>query len=93
MAALALVERTCGVCTVTHALACVAAVEQLTGTEIPGRASWARVVLAELERLYNHVGDIGNICAGIGFNPGSSRLARSRSACCSSTSRWPAIAT
>ena len=32
--------------------------------------TWARVVLAELERAYNHVGDLGNICAGIGFHPG-----------------------
>jgi Ni,Fe-hydrogenase III large subunit/Ni,Fe-hydrogenase III component G len=74
MGALALVERACGVCTVTHALAYSQAVEQLTDTDIPARASWSRVVLAEMERLYNHVGDLGNICAGIGFNPGTSRL-------------------
>ena len=42
---------------------------------IPERARWARVLLAELERLYNHVGDLGNICAGIGFQPAVSRLA------------------
>jgi len=74
-AALPLVERACGVCTVTHALAYSQAVETLTGTVIPERARWARVLLAELERVYNHVGDLGNICAGMGFNPGSSRLA------------------
>jgi Ni,Fe-hydrogenase III large subunit len=50
------------------------AVEELTGTTIPPRARWARVLLAELERLYNHVGDLGNICAGIGFHSGVSRL-------------------
>ena len=69
-----IVERACGVCTVTHALAYAQAVEALTGTTIPPRARWARVLLAELERLYNHVGDLGNICAGIGFQPGVSRL-------------------
>ena len=74
MAGLALVERACGVCTVAHALAYSQAVEGVTGTEVPGRAIWARVLLAEMERLYNHIGDLGNICAGIGFNPGSSRL-------------------
>ena len=74
MGALALVERACGVCTVTHALAYSQAVERLTDTDIPARASWSRVILAEMERLYNHVGDLGNICAGIGFNPGTSRL-------------------
>jgi Ni,Fe-hydrogenase III large subunit/Ni,Fe-hydrogenase III component G len=73
-AATPIVERACGVCTVTHALAYADAVERLTGTSIPERARWARVVLAELERLYNHVGDLGNLCAGIGFQSGVSRL-------------------
>src|SRR5665811_2038516 len=27
--------------------------------------------LLELERLYNHLNDIGAACAGIGFSPGS----------------------
>jgi len=73
-AALPILERACGVCTVTHALAYSQAVEALTRTTIPPRARWARVLLAELERLYNHVGDLGNICAGIGFQPAVSRL-------------------
>jgi Ni,Fe-hydrogenase III large subunit/Ni,Fe-hydrogenase III component G len=73
-AALPIVERACGVCTITHGLAYSQAVETLTGTAIPQRAMWARVLLAELERLYNHVGDLGNICAGIGFQPAVSRL-------------------
>jgi Ni,Fe-hydrogenase III large subunit/Ni,Fe-hydrogenase III component G len=68
------IERACGVCTVTHAMAYAQAVEALTGTEIPDRAGWGRLVLAELERLYNHVSDLGNICAGVGFSPGVSRL-------------------
>ena len=67
-------ERACGVCTVTHALAYSRAVEQLTVTEVPPRARLGRVLLAELERLYNHVGDLGNICAGVGFHSGTSRL-------------------
>jgi Ni,Fe-hydrogenase III large subunit/Ni,Fe-hydrogenase III component G len=69
-----LVERACGVCGVTHALAYAQAVEELTGTSVPDRAAWARVILAELERLYNHAGDLGNICAGVGFHAGISRL-------------------
>ncbi len=73
-AAAPLVERACGVCTVTHALAYAEAVEHLTGTTVPARARWARVLLAELERLYNHVGDLGNICAGVGFQSGVARL-------------------
>jgi Ni,Fe-hydrogenase III large subunit/Ni,Fe-hydrogenase III component G len=73
-AALPIVERACGVCTVTHALAFAQAVEVLSGTAVPARARWARSLLAELERLYNHVGDLGNICAGIGFQSGVARL-------------------
>jgi Ni,Fe-hydrogenase III large subunit len=73
-AAAPVVERACGVCTVTHALAYAQAVEALTETAIPERARWGRLVLAEMERLYNHVGDLGNICAGVGYYPGVARL-------------------
>jgi Ni,Fe-hydrogenase III large subunit/Ni,Fe-hydrogenase III component G len=69
-----LVERACGVCGVAHGIAWAQAVETLTGTGVPARALWARVLLAELERLYNHVGDLGNMCAGIGFASGVARL-------------------
>ena len=72
--ALPIVERACGVCTVTHATVYSRAVERLTGTVPPPRAQMARVLLAEMERLYNHVGDLGNICAGAGFNFGVTRL-------------------
>ena len=73
-AALPIVERACGVCTVTHALAFSMAVEELTTTAVPNHARWARAILAELERLYNHVGDLGNMCAGVGFQSGVARL-------------------
>ena len=72
--ALLIVERACGVCTVTHATAFSRAVEGLTDTIVPARARMGRVLLAELERLYNHVGDMGNICAGVGFHFGTSQL-------------------
>lgn len=73
-AALPIVERACGVCTVTHALAFAQAVESLTGTVVPARALWVRLLLAELERLYNHVSDLGNICAGVGFQSAVARF-------------------
>ncbi len=71
--ALFTVERTCGVCTVSHAVSFAMAAERLTGTVVPARASWLRTLLLEMERLYNHVGDIGNICAGAGFHAGTSQ--------------------
>lgn len=76
-AALPIVERSCGVCTVTHATAFSLAVERIAGGEAEPtpRAVTLRAVLAELERLYNHIGDLGNMCAGIAFNMGNSQIA------------------
>lgn len=67
IAALALAERVCGVCTVSHSWSFCQTVEQLAGIAVPNRAELIRVILGELERLHNHVGDIGNICAGAGL--------------------------
>jgi len=67
-ATLPLAERVCGVCTVAHSWSFCSAVEQLAGAVVPERAELIRVILGELERLHNHVGDIGNICAGAGLS-------------------------
>ena len=72
------VERTCGACSVSHALSFSQAVESLGPTAVPERALYLRVLTAELERLYNHIGDIGNLCAGIGFAVGVSQGARQK---------------
>jgi Ni,Fe-hydrogenase III large subunit/Ni,Fe-hydrogenase III component G len=69
--ALPLAERLCGACALSHATAFCQAIESLADAEIPPRASWARTVLLEVERLYNHLGDAGNICAGTGFAVGA----------------------
>lgn len=61
------VERISGVCTIAHSVAYCQAVESLAGVAAPRRAQYLRALVAELERLYNHVGDIGNLCAGMGF--------------------------
>lgn len=73
---LELAERICGVCSVSHALSYVQAIESIAHTEVPRRAKFLRVLLAEMERLYNHVGDIGNMCAGIGYAYGINHGAR-----------------
>lgn len=67
------VERNCAACTVSSTLAYCQALEGLGEVVIPENAAYLRLVFAELERLYNHVGDLGNICAGIGFHAGSQR--------------------
>jgi Ni,Fe-hydrogenase III large subunit len=64
-------ERICGVCSVAHGLGYCEALEQIAGVEAPPRARLVRSIALELERLYNHVGDIGNICAGASFHYGA----------------------
>lgn len=67
--ALLIVERICGACSVANTLSYCQALEKLANKPVPRRAWLIRTVLAELERLYNHVGDTGNMCAGVGFSP------------------------
>jgi len=74
--ALEIVERICGVCTLAHSVAYCQAVEAIAGIEAPPRARALRTALLELERLYNHVGDVGNICAGVGLAAGTMAGAR-----------------
>jgi Ni,Fe-hydrogenase III large subunit/Ni,Fe-hydrogenase III component G len=62
-----LAERISGDSSAAHALAFCQAVESLAGVTIPPRAAYLRVVLLELERLYNHIADVGAICTDTGF--------------------------
>jgi Ni,Fe-hydrogenase III large subunit/Ni,Fe-hydrogenase III component G len=62
-----LAERISGDTSVGHALAYAQAVEAATGVVAPARAQYIRVILLELERLYNHVTDIGAIANDTGF--------------------------
>jgi len=64
---LKLAERISGDSSVAHALAYCQAVEALASVTIPARAAYLRVVLLELERLYNHIADVGAICTDTGF--------------------------
>ncbi|MGE5218909.1 MAG: NADH-quinone oxidoreductase subunit C [Chloroflexota bacterium] len=65
--ALKLAERISGDSSVAHALAFCQAVESIAGVTPPPRAAYLRVVLLELERLYNHIADVGAICTDTGF--------------------------
>ena len=59
--------RVSGDSTVAYALAFARAVEAALGIEVPPRAVWLRALMAELERLANHLGDIGAICNDAAF--------------------------
>lgn len=74
--AMPIIERICGACSVANSLSFCQAVEKLSEAQVPYRAWLLRTLALELERLYNHVGDTGNICAGVGFSPVISMGAR-----------------
>ncbi len=57
-----LAERVSGVGSLAHALAYCQAVEAAANCTVPPRARFLRVLLAELERLYNHLHYLGHLC-------------------------------
>jgi len=57
-----LAGRVSGDSTVAFALAYAHAVEAALAVQAPPRAVWLRAAMAELERLANHLGDIGAVC-------------------------------
>jgi Ni,Fe-hydrogenase III large subunit len=62
-----LAGRTSGDSTVAYAIAFARGVEAALHVEPPRRAVWLRALMAELERLANHFGDIGAVCNDAAF--------------------------
>jgi Ni,Fe-hydrogenase III large subunit len=62
-----LAGRVSGDSTVAYAYAFTRAAEAALDVEAPPRAQWLRALMAELERLANHFGDIGAICNDASF--------------------------
>ena len=62
-----LAGRVSGDSTVAYAFAFARAVEAAHEIDVPGRGVWLRALMAELERLANHFGDIGAICNDAAF--------------------------
>lgn len=62
-----LAGRVSGDTTVGHCWAACMAMEQAAGVAIPPRAALIRGILAERERIANHMGDIGAICNDVAF--------------------------
>lgn len=73
-----LAERISGDTTIGHSLAYCQAVESLAGCQVPVRAKYLRVILLEMERLYNHIADFGAICNDAGFAAANSHCLRIR---------------
>jgi Ni,Fe-hydrogenase III large subunit len=71
-------ETIAGDASVGHATAYCAALEALAGSRVSIRAHAIRGIALELERLANHVGDLGALCNDVAFLPGASYLGRIR---------------
>jgi len=50
-----LVSRICGICSASHPLAYVQAVEEIAGVKPPERALYVRTIINELERIHSHL--------------------------------------
>lgn len=76
--AAAVAETIAGDASIGHVLAYSLALEALSGTKIGLRAAAIRGIALELERLANHVGDLGALCTDVAFLPSSAYLGRLR---------------
>ena len=68
-----LAERISGDSAVSHNLAYCLAVEDACRIEMPEEASRLRALVLELERIYNHVTDIGALCNDVGYGIAQAR--------------------
>ncbi len=60
-----IVERTCGNCSASHQEAFSQAVEAIAGVEVPVQALAWRAAILEMERIYNHLNDLGQLATGV----------------------------
>ena len=63
-----LVERICGICSASHPLAYIQAVEDIAQVKVPERALYLRTIVNELERIHSHILWVGLAGHFIGYN-------------------------
>jgi Ni,Fe-hydrogenase III large subunit len=71
-----LAARICGDSAVAFSWAYCQAAEGLAGIELPLRAIWLRALALELERMANHLGDLGALANDAGFAFGLAQFSR-----------------
>ncbi|NLZ16550.1 MAG: hydrogenase [Desulfobulbaceae bacterium] len=75
---ISLCENIAGDTTIGHGLCCCQAIEALTGLIVARGASTVRTIAFELERLANHIGDLGALSGDVAFNPPAAYFGRIR---------------
>lgn len=73
-----LAGRVSGDSTVAHSWAACMAMEHAAGLSVPPRGLAIRAILAERERIANHLGDIGAVCNDVGFSFAQMQFSRLR---------------
>ena len=63
-----LAARVSGDTTVAHSWAACMAMEKAATVQVPERALFLRAIMAERERIANHLGDIGAVCNDVAFS-------------------------
>jgi Ni,Fe-hydrogenase III large subunit/Ni,Fe-hydrogenase III component G len=76
--AVSLAESISGDSAFSHGTAFCQAIERAAEIELPPRAEVMRTVLLEMERVYNHVSDIGAIATDVGFGIANAHAGRLR---------------
>jgi Ni,Fe-hydrogenase III large subunit len=71
-------ETVAGDATIAHATAYATVLEALGGGEAPLRVQWLRAMALELERLANHIGDLGALANDVAFLPTASACGKLR---------------
>ena len=71
-------EAIAGDTTIGHNLCCCQAVEALAGLEVGAGGRVVRTIALELERIANHIGDLGALSGDVAFNPPAAYFGRIR---------------
>jgi Ni,Fe-hydrogenase III large subunit len=71
-------EGIAGDTSIGHNLCCCQAIEALAGLQVDKGAGIVRVIALELERIANHIGDLGALSGDVAFNPPAAYFGRMR---------------